>query len=257
MREILRFSFVLVLFAVLALPVLAQAQRPAGGGKYDQQIQQDVNKHLQSQDAWKNVHASVEDGIVTLQGTVPLYENKLRLDQKVHNLDHVQGVRNEIVVGGPTVPDQQLRNQLADRLRYDRVDEGITFNSFSLGVNNGIVTISGQARTPTDRDSALSIVDNTPGVKGVNDEIQVLPVSNFDDQLRIQVARAIYGDPALQKYAMDPQAPIRIIVDNGHVTLDGIVDTAADKQIADMRAKSVPGVFSVKDNLIVASQQPK
>lgn len=105
-----------------------------------------------------------------------------------------------------------------------------------------------------DRDSALAIVETTPGVKDVIDEIEVAPTSPSDDRLRIALARSIYGSSSLQKYAIDPQAPIRIVVDNGHVELHGVVSSKMDKQIAYTQANSVPGVFSVKNNLMVASE---
>ena len=85
----------------------------------------------------------------------------------------------------------------------------------------------------------------------------VLPTSPFDDDLRVRIAQAVYGDPALQKYALSPQKPIRIVVDNGRVTLAGVVDSQMDKTIAETRAKSVPNVFSVQDNLVVANQQAR
>jgi osmotically-inducible protein OsmY len=90
-------------------------------------------------------------------------------------------------------------------------------------------------------------------VKEVIDGINVLPLSPMDDDIRLRVARAIYGHPTLSKYAMDPQKPIRIVVENGHVTLYGVVDSTMDKQIAEIQAKSVPNVFSVDDKLMVAS----
>jgi osmotically-inducible protein OsmY len=164
-------------------------------------------------------------------------------------------VRNNIVVAGKSVPDPQLRNKIAERLRYDRIDQGITFNNFNLGVDNGVVTVSGEARTPVDAESALAIVENTPGVKDVVDDIKILPVSPMDDDTRIAVARAIYGQPGFEKYATDPQRPIRIVVENGHVTLYGVVDTPLDKQIAANQARSVPNVFSVTDKIVVAGQQ--
>jgi len=74
----------------------------------------------------------------------------------------------------------------------------------------------------------------------------------MDDDIRLRVARAIYGNSSLSKYALDPAKPIRIVVDNGHVTLYGVVDSQMDKQIADTQAKSVPNVFSVDDKLVVA-----
>ena len=90
-------------------------------------------------------------------------------------------------------------------------------------------------------------------MKDVTDEIDVAPVSNFDDELRVRLARAIYGHSGLQKYALDPQAPIRIIVENGNVELAGVVLNEFDRQIVYIQANSVPGVFSVKNKLMVAS----
>jgi osmotically-inducible protein OsmY len=131
------------------------------------------------------------------------------------------------------------------------------FNSLALKVENGVVTVSGDVHDYPSRDSAIAIVETTPGVKDVIDEINVLPTSGFDDDLRIRIARAIYGDPALRKYAIDPQKPIRIVVDNGHVTLDGVVDSELDRQLAFTRANSVSNVFSVTNNLMVQNQKTK
>jgi len=126
-----------------------------------------------------------------------------------------------------------------------------------LSVKNGVVTISGDVHDYPSRDSALAIVETEPGVKDVINEINVLPVSTFDDELRIRVARAIYGHPALQKYAIDPQSPIRIVVENGHVRLEGVVDSQMDKQIAGVQASAIPGVFSVQNDLAVANDKAK
>jgi osmotically-inducible protein OsmY len=90
-------------------------------------------------------------------------------------------------------------------------------------------------------------------VKDVLDEISVAPTSIMDDNLRIRMARAIYGHPSLKKYAIDPQAPIRIIVENGHVELAGMVLSEMDRQLAFTRANSVPGSFSVTNHIAVAS----
>jgi hyperosmotically inducible protein len=90
-------------------------------------------------------------------------------------------------------------------------------------------------------------------VKDVVDEIGVAPASIFDDNLRIRLARAIYGNSNLQKYALDPQAPIRIVVEYGNVELAGVVLTDLDRQMAFAQANSVPGVFSVTNHLAVAT----
>lgn len=236
---------------LLSVPLWAQQ---AGNGRYDQQIQQEVSKALQSKDKWKGVTASTEDAIVTLTGTTKLLVDKLDAGKKVDKLDHVQGVRNHVEVEA-SVPDQQLQQQLAEKLRYDRVGMGNTFNALGLNVQNGVVTVAGDVRDYPSRDSALAIVESTPGVKDVVDNINVLPVSPFDDQIRLSVARAIYGNPVLSRYGNDPQRPIRIVVDNGHVTLYGVVDNQADKTLAEMQARSVPNVFSVDDKLVVANSK--
>jgi hyperosmotically inducible periplasmic protein len=243
--------------SLLALALLssASARQTHGGGKYDQEIQNSMQKWLQSHGSkFKNVQVSVEDGVVTLSGEVPLLIDKLDADKHAHNIHHVQAVRNDIQVKGD-VSDQQLREQLANKLRYDRIGYGILFNALTLGVQNGVVTVGGSVHDYPSRDSALALVETTPGVREVIDDIQVQPTSIFDDELRIRLARAIYGHPAMQKYAIDPVAPIRIVVNNGHVILAGVVDSQMDKQIAETQAKSVPGVFSVDDQLVIAQKQ--
>ena len=108
---------------------------------------------------------------------------------------------------------------------------------------------------PTDKDSAISLVEHTPGVKDVVDNIEVAPVSPMDDRLRLELARAIYGTPQLQKYAMDPAKPIRITVVNGNVTLTGVVDSKMDRDVAGIKANGVPGVFKVTNDLQVEGSQ--
>lgn len=132
------------------------------------------------------------------------------------------------------------------RVGYDN-----TFDYFALGVKDGVVTVEGQDRTGVGRDEALADIANMPGVKDVIDNIKVAPASNFDDSIRIRAMQAIYRDPVLSKYAMDPAQPIRIIVDNGRVTLYGAVDSAMDKNIAGIRAGQVFGAFTVNNQLVV------
>lgn len=244
--------WVWILGALLSLPVWVAAQQ-TGGGRYDQQIQEEVTKLLQSKDRWKGMTASTDDAIVTLNGTAKLLVDKMDAGRRVDRVSRVSGVRNHVDVEG-NVPDQQLQQDLADKLRYDRIGMGSTFNALGLNVQNGVVTVKGDVRDYPSRDSALAIIETTPGAKDVVDEINVLPTSPFDDQIRIAVARAIYGNASLSRYAMDPQRPIRIVVENGHVSLYGVVGTEGDKTLAGMQARSVPNVFSVDNKLLVASK---
>ncbi|KAA6465531.1 BON domain-containing protein [Acidobacteria bacterium AB60] len=218
----------------------------------DSGLANDVMKRLDKKQ-FKNVKATADgNGLVTLTGTVDLYEYKNDADKRAHKAKGVAGVRNEIEVTGPTVSDAQLQQKLTEKLQYDRVGYGQMFDAISCNVQNGVVTLGGHARTDVDKDSALALASTTPGVKDVVDNIEVDPVSIMDDQTRIAVARAVYGTPALQKYATDPARPIRISVQNGHVELAGVVDSEADKDMANIKANQVPGVFSVKNDLQVA-----
>jgi hyperosmotically inducible periplasmic protein len=229
----------------------------SGAANNDSAIQADVTKALDSKQ-FKDVKVSVQDGVVTLSGTVDLYSTKENADSKAHHRKNVKAVQNMIEVAGPAVDDVQLRDKLAEKLAYDRVGYGTTaFNALTIGVQNGVVTLGGIAYGPTDKDSALSLVENYPGVKDVIDNIEVAPVSPNDDRIRLAEARAIYGAPQLNKYAMDPAKPIRITVVNGNVTLSGVVDSQADKDVANIKANGVPGVFKVINNLQVAGSPEK
>lgn len=203
---------------------------------------------------FKDVKVTVENGIANLTGTVALYEYKTDAARRVLHAKDVTAVRNLIEVGGPNLPDSELENTLRDKLAYDRVGWGNEFDAISVTVHNSVVTVGGSAHTPWNRGSAMALIASTPGVKDVEGDIEVDPVSPMDDGIRIAVARAIYGYPSLNKYAIDPAKPIRIAVNNGHVKLYGAVDTAGDRQIAFMRASSVPGVFSVRNYILVAGQ---
>jgi len=131
------------------------------------------------------------------------------------------------------------------------------FNTVGVSVQNGDVTLSGNVHDYMDRNAILSLVSTTKGVKEVTDNIEVDPASIMDDETRVAVARAVYGDPQLNKYAINPEKPIRIQVKNGNVELYGTVDSSGDKNLAYLRANSVPGVFSVKNNIQVAgASQP-
>jgi len=229
----------------------------AQSGPNDAQIQADVMKALDNK-RFKDVKASVQHGVVTLTGTVDLYSAKLDADNRAHHRKNVQGVENQIQVAGPMVEDMTLRDKLAEKLAYDRVGYGTTaFNAFTIGVENGVVTLGGTAYGPSDKDSAISLVENYPGVKDVIDNIEVAPVSPMDDRIRLAEARAIYGFPQLNKYAIDPAKPIRITVVNGNVTLSGVVDSQADKDVANIRANGVAGVFKVVNNLEVVGGAPE
>jgi hyperosmotically inducible protein len=127
------------------------------------------------------------------------------------------------------------------------------FDNLSFKVDpGGVVTLLGQVTNPTLKSDAGNVVKRVEGVTAVNNQIEVLPLSPMDNQTRRAVARAIYGNSALaDRYGFQAMPSIHILVKNGNVVLEGVVSNQGDKTIADIQAKSVPGVFSVTDNLRV------
>lgn len=125
------------------------------------------------------------------------------------------------------------------------------FDNLAYKVDGYNVLLVGQVTNPTVKSDAEASVKKIEGVEKVDNQIEVLPLSPMDDGLRRRLYRAIYSYAPMQKYDMPTLQPIRIIVKNGHVTLEGVVDNAGDKNIANIRANGVPGVFSVTNNLAV------
>jgi len=125
------------------------------------------------------------------------------------------------------------------------------FDNLAYKVEGYNVTLLGQVTRPVLKSDAENVVKHIEGVEKVDNQIEVLPTSPMDDGLRRRLFIAIYGYPGFQKYAMPVIKPIRIIVKNGHVTLEGVVDSEADKNTAGIRANSVSGIFSVTNNLQV------
>ena len=155
----------------------------------------------------------------------------------------------------PTVQTRRDPSQIQRRLEREVRHELVTlpyydvFDNLEFRVDGGHVTLSGQVVRPTLKSGAENVVKNVEGVEKVTNNIEVLPLSPNDERLRIAVYRAIYGHTALQRYSIRSVPPIHIILKNGNVTLEGVVANQGDKNIANIQANGVSGVFSVKNNL--------
>jgi len=217
----------------------------------DSDMQAKIAGELQKKTQFNNVQSKVESGTVTLTGTVRTYQQKVDLEKKVVKLDNKAKLNDLVIVNTETVPDIKLQAKLQQEMVDNRIGYDAVFDYLTANVRDGIATISGEVRLPVDKQIALATVNNTEGVKGVVDEIRVSPASFNDDRIRLRLLRAIYGDSTLGRYGTDPKAPIRIIVNNGHVMLDGWVQSNMDRDIAGIRANQVFGAFSVKNNLVV------
>ena len=128
------------------------------------------------------------------------------------------------------------------------------FDNLAYKVDGSKVTLLGEVTRPTLKSGAEAAVKHIEGVESVDNQIEVLPLSPNDDRIRLAVYRAVYRQASLSRYALQAIPPIHIIVKNGSVSLEGVVATEADKNLAGIRAQGVSGVFSVNNNLRVEKQ---
>lgn len=145
---------------------------------------------------------------------------------------------------------ERIQKQVRHELNMLPYVNAFDFMTFTVN-ENGTVTLNGEVTNPVLKSDAGNVVKRVEGVERVDNNIQVLPVSFFDNGLRLRLYRTIYGYAPLTKYALGVSKPIRIIVENGHVTLMGVVDSEMDRNLAGLRANSVPGIFSVENQLKV------
>lgn len=152
-----------------------------------------------------------------------------------------------------TVSTQKLQDRFENKIRHELVMLPYfgVFDNLSFTVEGSHVILSGQVTRPTLKSDAERVVKRIEGVESVTNEIEVLPPSPMDDQIRLAEYRAILGYSTLSRYSWGPVPPIHIIVKNGHVTLEGAVNNETDKNVATIRANGVSGVFSVENNLRV------
>ena len=150
-------------------------------------------------------------------------------------------------------PTAKSQERIAKEVRHEilMLPRYGVFDDIKFKVDGYAVTLLGQVWQPVTKSDAENAVKHIEGVEKVDNQIEVLPPSPMDDGLRIRLYREIYGYPSLEKYALGVQKPIRIIVKNGRVTLEGVVDSEGDKNLAGLRANTIPGIFQVTNNLQV------
>ena len=125
------------------------------------------------------------------------------------------------------------------------------FDNLAFQVDGSTLTLLGQVTRPTLKSDAERVVKDIEGIDRVVNNIEVLPLSSADDGIRLAVYRAVYGSSGLYRYALQAVPSIHMVVKNGHVTLEGVVSQVGDKDLANLQANGVSGVFSVTDNLVV------
>jgi len=166
-----------------------------------------------------------------------------------------EGSANRVAAGNITGRGDIGEERVAREVRHELVMlpyYGV-FDNLGYRVDGSTVTLFGQVTRPTLKSDAENMVTRIEGVESVNNQVEVLPLAPNDDRIRIAVFRAIYGTPGLDRYGLQAVPPIHIIVRNGNVSLEGVVASQGDKDMANVRANGVPGVFGVTNNLQVAN----
>jgi hyperosmotically inducible periplasmic protein len=158
-----------------------------------------------------------------------------------------QGLRNQ----APSAEDRTLEQKLTRELNGERNAQDNLYDYSTVSVRDRVATVSGYAHTYSARNEAIDTARSAKGVEDVVDNIEVLPVSTFDDRIRAEAARRIFSGDGMGKYWLNPFHPIRIIVRNGNLILEGKVVSDIDRVLAQTAANNVPGAFTVTNNLEV------
>ena len=178
--------------------------------------------------------------LLSVFSAAPLLLSAQSNAQQNHNDAFIPGNANESRIV------QEVRHQLV-MLPYYTI-----FDDLGFRVNGGTVTLEGEVTNPVLKSDAEGVTKRVEGVTNVVNNIEVLPVSPMDWQIRRAVARTIYGDPQIgDRYGNQALPPIHVIVKNGNVTLEGVVANTFDKNLINVRVNSVPNVFKVTNNLVV------
>jgi len=200
-----------------------------------------------------DVHVTYAGGVATLTGTVDSLGCKLDAEKAARKVHGVTQVVDNIQVRAPGVDDRQILEQARHEiLMYYAY--GI-FDNVVLVAENGTLTVNGQVTQPFKKTDMGNILERVKGVAALQNNLEVLPLSTFDDRLRLQVARAIYGDPFFIHYSDQPVPPIHIVVKNGNVSLEGVVASTLDRTKAGMAALHAGLSFSVVNNLRIDKPQ--
>lgn len=198
------------------------------------------------------VQVMVDDHVVTLSGVVQSMYEKRRAEQIARSAPDVSGVENKLKVEGGRESQQDIANDVTRSIRSHAFFD--VFDWVEGDVRDGIVTLRGAVREPWRRKEYERLAESAPGVVEVKNEIEVLPNSSFDDQIRVAAAQAIYGDSRFVRYANRSLPPIHIIVNKGKVFLKGAVANQIDKQLAETLVRTQVLSFEVVNELTVDSQ---
>lgn len=251
------FQKALSIGSCLALGLLMVFLAPAAGradvGPSNAEMTAGVQGRLYHAGIFKHgqVNVEVKNGVATLTGTVDSYGQEMRAVRAARHQHGVTSVVDNIQVSTEDVSSLQLIKSVRHEVLmypYYTVFDNITFS-----VEGNRLTVAGQVTQPYKKSDLGNILAGIRGVSFVKNNIQVLPLSSFDDQIRLAVAQRIYGDPIFSNYANQANPPIHIIVNNGDVTLYGVVNSKIDRMKAEIDARFATTYLGLTNNLQVES----
>ena len=196
-----------------------------------------------------DVQVSFQDGVATLTGTVDCIGVKEDAENATRKVEDVRSIVDDVTVHAEDVTDRQI----AEMARKEIVTYPFftIFDWATLSAQGGSLTVNGQVTESVKKDDIGHFLEHVKGVVSLQNNLEVLPTSIFDDQIRRAVARAIYREPYFVNYANQAIPPIHIIVKNGNVTLEGVVNSEVDKAKAEMDARFAATYYSLTNNLRV------
>jgi hyperosmotically inducible protein len=231
----------LILAVAIAVPAAAQQHVPLT----DQEIASLVEHRLSEQDI-RGVTVTVRNGEVTLSGTVRSLWAKEEAIEEARKAHDVRAVVSTLTIMRPE-DDRTVGEAIADRIR--RYVFFSIFDDVDVEVAGGVATLMGSVTMPYKAQAIVKLASRVDGVQQVVDELDVLPLSDFDDQIRYAAALRIYNDPLFWNYAVQVNPPIHIVVRNGRVTLTGVVVSEVERRKAEVIAREIFGVLSVDNKL--------
>lgn len=247
--------FVLPLVLVPIAMVLAQAAFAADHNISQAQILAEIQDRLYHAQIFKhgNVNVAFENGTATLTGSVDSVGVKMDAERATRKVNDVNEVVDQITVNpGDTGPESIIRQARKAILTYPFYT---IFDNIVLKIQGNDLTVDGQVTDPYKKSDIGNFLEHIKGVVSLTNDLQVLPVSQFDSALRLAVARAIYDDPYFINYRNQAIPPIHIIVDNGNVTLEGVVNSEVDKAQAGRDARLAATYFGFTNNLRIENSK--
>jgi len=252
--ERLRHSWKGILVLIAAFSLFAGTMLGQQANLSDNTIQSIIEKRLAKRGLpTDGIQVSVNEGVVTLSGMVERLDEKRQAEEAAQGIDDVMDVKNLIVVKPVGLSDQEIANQVAEVIR-----ESVFYDIFDWvegSVREGVVELNGYVREPWRKQDYERLVEKVAGVRDIENNLEVLPASPMDDQIRVRASRMIFHHPMFAEYANRSTPPIHIIVKNGNILLKGVVRNQVEKVKAENLLRGNVLSFSVTNQLVTEAER--